>query len=148
MRLFLATCFVLAIGSGLQDTAHAANDLPVYGDGLVGGWENWSWASVDFGSTAVTHSGTTAVAVNANPFTALWFRHAPFDTTDYGNVTFWINGGPVGGQRLHVAATLADAGQSVGFDIPALAPGVWQQVTIPLNTLGAAAATKIGRAHV
>jgi alpha-N-arabinofuranosidase len=141
LRLLLSCYFVVAIGVGLRDTAHAANDLSVYGDGLGTLWENWSWASVDFASNAVVHSGTTSIAVNAGPFTALWLRHVAFDNTDYGNVSFWINGGPVGGQRLHVAATLADAGQSVGFDIPLLAPNTWQQVTIPLSALGAVGAT-------
>jgi len=141
LRLLLSCYLVVAVGAGLRDTARAANDLPVYGDGLGTAWENWSWASVDFASTAVVHSGATSIAVNAGPFTALWLRHTAFDNTDYGNVSFWINGGPVGGQRLHVAATLADAGQSVGFDIPPLTANTWQQVTIPLSALGAVAAT-------
>ena len=140
LRLLLSCYFVVALGAG-RDTAHAANDLSVYDDGLGSLWENWSWASVDFASTAVVHSGATSIAVNAGPFTALWLRHVAFDNTDYGNVSFWINGGPVGGQRLHVAATLADVGQSAGFDIPALAANTWQQVTIPLSALGAVAAT-------
>lgn len=141
LRLLLSCFLVVAVGPALRDTAHAANDLPVYGDGLGTAWENWSWASVDFASTAVVHSGATSIAVTAGPFTALWLRHSAFDTTDYGNVSFWINGGPVGGQRLRVAATLADAGQSFGFDIPALAANTWQQVTIPLSMLGAVAST-------
>jgi hypothetical protein len=120
--------------------AHAANDLSVYDDGLRSAWENWSWAAVDFASTAVVHSGTTAIAVTPDAWTAMWLRHAAFDTTDYGNVSFWINGGPVGGQRLRVAATLSDAGMSIGFDIPPLAPSTWQQITIPLAALGAVAA--------
>jgi alpha-N-arabinofuranosidase len=139
LRLLLPCCFVLAAGSGLRDTAYAADDLSVYDDGLRNSWENWSWASVDFASSAATHSGAAAIAVNADAWTAVWFRHAPFDTTDYGNVSFWINGGPVGGQRLRVVATLADAGQPFGFDIPALAPGTWQQITVPLSALGAVA---------
>src|SRR4051794_37680283 len=141
LRLLLSCYLVVAVGAGLRDTAHAANDLPVYGDRLGTAWQNWSWALVDFASTAVVPWGSTSIAVTAGPFTALWLRHVAFDTTDYGNVSFWINGGPAGGQRLHVAATLADAGQSVGFDIPSLAPNVWQQVTIPLSALGAVAAT-------
>lgn len=140
MHLLLPCCVVVAIGSGLRDSAHAADDLSVYDDGLRSGWENWSWAAVDFASTAVVHGGTTSVAVDAGPWTAVWFRHAAFDTTDYGNVSFWINGGPAGGQRLHVAATLADSGQPIGFDLPPLAPATWQQITIPLSALGAVAA--------
>ena len=141
IRLLLSCCFVVAVSSGLRDPARAANDAAVYDDALRNAWENWSWAATDFASTAVVHAGTTSIAVNADAWTATWFRHAAFDTTDYGSVSFWINGGPVGGQRLHVAATLADIGQSVGFDIPPLAPGAWQQITVPLSALGAVAAT-------
>lgn len=141
LRPLLPCCLVLAVGLGHQIPVYAADDLSVYDDGLRNAWENWSWAATDLASTAAVHAGTTSVAVNADAWSAVWFRHAAFDTTDYGSVSFWINGGPVGGQRLHVAATLADAGQSVGFDLPALAPGVWQQITVPLSALGAVAAT-------
>jgi hypothetical protein len=123
---------------GLRDAAHADDAITVYDDALASPWENWSWASVDFGSTAMAHSGAESIAVTASPWSALSLRHAPFDSTDYGNVTFWINGGPVGGQRLHVAATLGDSGQSIGVDLPALAATSWQQVSIPLASLGAA----------
>src|ERR1051325_9408733 len=113
LRLLLPCCLAAAVGSGLHDMAHAANDLSVYDDGLRSAWENWSWAAVDFASTAVVHSGTRAFAVPPDAWPAMWLRHAAFDTTDYGNVSFWINGGPVGGQRLRVAATLSDAGMSI-----------------------------------
>jgi hypothetical protein len=136
--LLLSCCFLFAAGAGLRDRAHAANDLPVYDDGLRSSWENWSWAAVDLASTAVVHSGTTSIAVTAGPWTAMWLRHTQLDTTTLGNVTFWINGGPVGGQRLHVAATLADVGQSVGVDLAPLAANTWQQVSVPLTALGAA----------
>lgn len=132
---------MLAVGFGLRDTAYAQTELSVYDDALGSSWENWSWASVDFASTAVVHSGSTSIAVNAGPWTALSLRHVAFDTTGFGNVTFWINGGPSGGQRLHVTATLNDSGQSFGVDIPALAAGTWQQISIPLASLGAADVT-------
>src|SRR5262249_32717585 len=95
LRVLLSCYFVVAVGAvgaGLRGTAGAASDdLSVCADGLGSLWENWSWASVDFASTAVVHSGATSVAVTAGPFTALWFRHVAFDDTDYGNVSFWIN---------------------------------------------------------
>ena len=65
LRVLLSCYFAIAAGAGLRDMAHAANDLSVYADGLGSAWENWSWASVDFASTAVVHSGSTSVAVTA-----------------------------------------------------------------------------------
>jgi hypothetical protein len=129
---------MLVVAAGSRDIAHAAADLPAYSDSLENSWENWSWASTEFASTAVVHSGSNAIAVTASPFSALWLRHSPFDTTGFGNVTFWINGGATGGQRLHVAATLGDAGQSSGVDLPALPANTWQQFSLPLASLGAA----------
>jgi alpha-N-arabinofuranosidase len=140
-HLSLSCCFVLAAGFGLRDTAFAQNELSVYDDALLSAWENWSWAGVNFASTAVVHSGSTSIAVDAAPWTALSLRHVAFDTTGFGNVTFWIHGGPAGGQRLHVTATLNDSGQSFGVDIPALTANMWQQVSIPLASLGAADVT-------
>src|SRR3954463_14981337 len=145
MRLFLplSSLVIVLASSGLRDAAGApsaiaAGDVAGYDDALGRSWENWSWASVDLASTAVVRSGTTSIAVTASAWSALSLRHAPFDSTALGNVTFWINGGPVGGQRLRVFATLGDAGQQAGVDIPALAPATWQQVSIPLAALGAA----------
>ncbi|HET7500961.1 MAG TPA: hypothetical protein VFK02_08165 [Kofleriaceae bacterium] len=134
----VSCCLVFAVSAGLADTARAENDFTVYDDALRGSWENWSWASVDLASTAVVRSGTTSIAVNASPFSALWFRHVSFDSSGFGSVSFWINGGPTGGQRLHVASTLNDSGQPGGVDIPPLVANTWQQVTIPLASLGAA----------
>ncbi|HEU4729783.1 MAG TPA: hypothetical protein VFT22_17930 [Kofleriaceae bacterium] len=134
------SCCLVLVGSGLHHNARAQSELTVYDDALRGSWENWSWASVDLASTAVVHSGATSIAVTASPFSALWLRHAGFDTTGFGSVTFWIHGGPTGGQRLHVAATLDDSGQG-GVDLPPLAPDTWQQVSIPLGSLGAAGVT-------
>src|SRR5262249_21382234 len=123
------------------DRGRAQTDFTVYDDHLQSSWENWSWASVDLASASVVHSGSTSIAVTASPWSALWFRHAAFDTTAFGNVTFWINGGATGGQRLHVADTLDDNGQATGVDIPPLAADAWQQVSIPLAALGAAGVT-------
>ena len=140
LRLPLSCLAVVFLSYGIRDAVHAENDISVYDDVLGSSWENWSWASVDLTSTGAVHAGITSIAVTASPWSALSLRHVPFDTTDYGNVTFWINGGPVGGQRLHVAATLGDSGQPIGVDLPALTPATWQQVSIPLASLGAAGA--------
>lgn len=135
----IISCVVLLAVTliGSRATIQAQTDQTVYDDSLENGWANWSWATVDLGSTATVHSGSTAIAVTASAWSALSLRHDPFDTTGYGNLTFWINGGATGGQKLHVVATLNDAGQSSGVDIGPLAANTWQQITIPLASLGA-----------
>lgn len=122
-------------------TARGQTDLTVYDDALGAGWQSWSWSSVTLGSTAVVHSGSTAIAVDAGGWSALWLHHDAFDTTGYGNLTFWINGGPSGGQHLRVVATLNNSGLPGGVDIGPLAANTWQQITIPLASLGASNVT-------
>ncbi len=135
-RFSLAAALLLAFVWLSPASARAQTDLPVYDDGLAAGWENWSWASVDLASTTYAHDGATSIAVDAGAWSALSLRHAPMDTTGYGKLTFWINGGPVGGQRLMVSATLNDAGQP-SVAIGPLAADTWQFVEIPLASLSA-----------
>ena len=126
---------LLALTLGLCASVRAQSDQTVYDDGVGAGWFNNSWATVDMASTAVVHSGTNSIAVTAGAWTALSLGHNPFDTTGYGNLTFWINGGPVGGQKLHISGTANFSGVT-GSDIGPLAANTWQKITIPLASLG------------
>ena len=55
----------------------------------------------------------------------------------YTNLTFWINGGPTGGQQLLVQGH-ANGNAQASTNLPALATNTWQQFTIPLAALGVA----------
>jgi alpha-L-arabinofuranosidase len=129
---------MLVLALVFRISAFAQTDMTVYDDSLENNWQNWSWATVDFASTALVHSGTNSIAVTAGPWTALSLQHDPFDSTGYGNVTFWINGGPTGGQILNVVGTLSHNGQPTGVVIGPLVANTWQQITIPLASLGVA----------
>jgi hypothetical protein len=111
--------------------------MSVYADALENGWENWSWASVSLSNPAPVNSGTSSIAVTASPYSALSFHHGAIETQLFSSVTFWINGGPSGGQLLAVRAVLGD-GPHPGVTIGPLAANTWQQVVIPLGELGAA----------
>lgn len=115
----------------------ATSAMSVYGDTLVNGWENWSWAQVNLSNSDPVNSGTSSIAVTASPFSALAFHHGAIDTQLYSSVTFWINGGSSGGQLLSVRAVLGEVAQD-GVIIGPLAANTWQEVTIPLGELGAA----------
>ena len=138
-RFFLSSLFLLALTLGFGASARAATDSVVYDDALQNNWGNWGWASViDTASTAYVHSGSTSIAVTALAWEGFQIGHnwpTNFDTTGFGNLTFWINGGPTGGQVLQVYATVNYAGQST-VDIPVLAANTWTKVTIPLASLG------------
>ncbi len=119
----------------LPNLARAQTDQAVYTDALVNGWQNWSWATVNLGNTTPVQSGTDSISVSAGPYQALYLHQTAFDSTPYTALVFWIDGGASGGQLLQVQATLNGAAQTV-VTLPALAANTWQQVTIPLSSLG------------
>jgi len=131
MLLSTVCCF------GLSSKARAQTNDVVYTDALQNGWQSWSWATVNFSNTQPVQSGSDSIAVSAGPWQALYLHQNAFNSSIYGNLVFWINGGSSGGQLLQVQATLNGAAQTV-YTLPALAANTWQQVTIPLSLLGVA----------
>ena len=90
---------------------------------------------MNLSNTTPVQSGTDSISVGAGPYQALYLHHDAFDSTLYTGLVFWINGGSTGGQLLQVQATLNGSAQTV-VTLPALAANTWQQVTIPLSSLG------------
>jgi alpha-N-arabinofuranosidase len=129
ISMLLLCCFAL------PTVARAQTDQAVYTDALVNGWQNWSWATVNLANTAPVQSGSDSVSVSAGPYQALYLHQTPFDSSTYADLVFWINGGATGGQLLQVQATLNGAAQTV-VTLPALAANTWQQISIPLSSLG------------
>src|SRR5271168_1596257 len=119
----------------LPALALAQSDQSVYTDALINGWQNWSWATVNLDNTSPVQSGTASISVSAGPYQALYLHRNPFDSSLYADLVFWIDGGSTGGQLLQVQATLNGAAQTV-YTLPPLAANTWQQVTIPLSSLG------------
>ncbi|MBV9852123.1 MAG: hypothetical protein JO250_20855 [Armatimonadetes bacterium] len=121
--------------------ARAQGTQPVYTDTLQGTWQDWSWATTGTGNAgngSPVHTGEASLRVDAGPYQALYLHHdGAIDTTPYGNLTFWIHGGPAGGQQLKVQATL-DGQPQAEYDLPPLLPGAWQQFSVSLALLGAA----------
>jgi hypothetical protein len=116
----------------------AQDGLSLYTDNLVNGFQNWSWANLNLLSAAPVHSGSYAIAVTDGGNQALAFNRPQFNSSPYANLTFWVNGGSSGGQLLQVKGLL-DYNALAGVNISALlANNTWQQVTIPLSTLGVA----------
>ncbi len=121
----------------------AAQNMTVYTDSIQNGWNDWSYfVTVDVNSTAVVHSGTKAMAVSlvnaANAYGALSLGHANINSSLYSNLTFWINGGPTGGQQLRVFAELDTGGGKPAIDLPSLEANTWRQITLSLASLGVA----------
>lgn len=124
---------------------HAQSPLPIYTDHLVNGFQDWSWASRNFSSTATVHSGANSIQVNASAWQGISFFHPDFNATLYREFVFWANGGPVGGQRLQITANFG-TNSGTAFSIPsALSASSWQRFSIPLADLDAADKTNLNR---
>jgi alpha-N-arabinofuranosidase len=130
---------LLALTIAIDASAQAQADLPIYTDApLANGWQDSSWATVNFASTTTVHGGSTSISVAAGPWAALSLQHDPFGTAGYGSLTFWINGGNAGQARLLVTFTLDHSTQATpaGMIIGPIPANTWQQISIPLASFG------------
>jgi hypothetical protein len=124
--------------------ASAQNNQIIYADALENGWQNYSWASVNFASTSPVHSGKDSIAVTyTGAWQGLYLDHTSFNTTGYLNITFWINGGSVKGRTIKIAG-IVNGGAQTGVPLNqfisggAVAAHTWSLVTVPLSSLGLA----------
>ena len=99
---FAATCALLLSISTAQAQAQAP--MVVYDDGLQSGWDNWSWAKVEF---AIPIGGAKPIKVEGDAWSALALHHAPFSTKGYSNLVFYMNGGVDGGQSVAIKLMVA-----------------------------------------
>ncbi|HEU5133696.1 MAG TPA: hypothetical protein VFU13_01010 [Steroidobacteraceae bacterium] len=132
----------IVLESGVPPTPPPpVNGMAIYQEGLVNGWNNWSWASVNTASTATVHTGSSAIAVDAEGFEALYLQHNAVDTGAFESLKFWIHGGATGGQTLNLQALRNFTAQPAVLLGP-LAPE-WQEFVIPLAQLGVANVTDL-----
>ncbi|MES1200461.1 MAG: hypothetical protein ABUS57_03320 [Pseudomonadota bacterium] len=143
-----AALCVLALGLapslGVAQTATTApavpatQSMPIYGNTLQAGWNNWSWATVVL-SFVIADPAETPMKVDAGPWQAVYLSHAAFNTHGYSTFTFFVHGGAHGGQQLQVIAL-----DTEGHAIPNAAAHIvpvandWTGVNIPLADLNAA----------
>src|SRR5664279_819898 len=126
----------------LARDARAQAALPVYTDHLVNGFQDWGWATHNYANLSPVHSGTASVAVTlASPGQGLQIYHPDMDSRLYSSLSFWINGGASGGQRLQVygllhVGTANNAGQGQYFSLGTLRTNTWQRFIVPLSALG------------
>ena len=116
--------------------AHATDDMLIYSDRFNNGWgDNWSWMP-RYPTNNPVYSGSNSMAcVPSGSWQAWWLKSGTsVDTTIYTNLSFWLNGGPSGGQNIVVSGETNGTGLS---GIWVTAPtNQWQQVTLSLASLG------------
>ncbi len=109
----------------------------IYAGSLQNGWQYWGWGNDSLTNPAPALSAAS-IKAQEGPWQAVYLHHTPFRTSRAATLSFWINGGTVGGQALVVKALRSGAPQAA---VP-LAPlkAGWQQVQITLPRLGVGAA--------
>jgi hypothetical protein len=138
--------FCLASGLawvGTPGPARAQASLQIYSDHLVNGFQDWGWnSSRNFAATNPVYSGSYSLAIAiTNAWGGMSFAQpSGFNTAPYTNISFWINGGTTGGQRLQVYAT-TNYSTVVLYLLPVLASNTWRHLIIPLAALQAARVT-------
>ena len=141
----------------------AAGDVVVYGDGLAGGWQNWSWdTTVNFAAASPVHGGSRSLAFTYNrAWAGLYVHVAGINTSGYSALQFYLNGGSASGQRADVVLYDANARQIPSpqpidkyIQGGSIAAGQWRAVTVPLadlrgsNTTIAANPSAIASSHL
>ena len=53
----------------------------IYTDTLANGWQNWSWATVNFANLSPVHSGSSSISVSAAAWQAVYLEHAALDVS-------------------------------------------------------------------
>jgi len=138
---------IIAITGVISVTAISSQgqtNFSVYFDQLNNGFENWTHGSIDFSSTSAVHSGSSAINFKGAVWDTISIAHAGFNPAPYTNLTFWLNGGPDGGQVVRVNVGY---GTNAGpyYQLPALRPNRWRQFNLSLGTLGVAEITNVNR---
>ncbi len=113
-------------------------ELLIYDNQFYDGWGNWSWTPTNENSEEVVYSPTKSIAVDANPWAGTMFGNwmLPLNRADYRTLTFWANGGDVGGQQLTLSAVYNWAGTGSSFLIGPLEANTWTKIEVPLASLG------------
>jgi hypothetical protein len=117
----------------------AGTDQTIYTDLLQNGWQDWGWATLNYNNTSPVHSGSKSIAVTItdNSSQAIYIAHPAFDSGPYTNITFWINGGASGGQRLLIQGHAGNTYQA-STNLPPLPTNAWVQMSFSLADMGVA----------
>ena len=123
------------IATALPALAASAQTGPflVYDNEFKGGWQNWSWAKVE---APATTSDTRPLRVQGEAWSALSLHHETFPTGQFSKLTFYINGGTEGGQRLTVKLMADGKALDSSYVIEPKAR-TWTIVEVPLKELSA-----------
>jgi len=128
--------------------AHAASaqtNFSIYSDQLNNGFDNWSWgANNNFANTSPVHSGSDSISFGSQIWEGISFHHPDFNPSPYTNLTFWANGGAIGGQIVQIYAQYNNAtAMGPSYPLPRFPTNSWRQFVVPLSALGMSSISNI-----
>jgi alpha-N-arabinofuranosidase len=132
---FLLAALVIA-----PTTVLAQTNMTIYADSLVNGWSDGSYnCTRNFANTSPVHSGSNSISVTiTSAWGAIGLSHSSLTTTGFASVSFWLNGGAIGGQQLQMYGILGSTVQSPRPVLTSPPAGAWQKYTVALSALGVA----------
>ena len=124
--------------------AGAQTNQAIYTDSLINGWQDYSYCTHSLTNTSPVHSGSDSISVTiTSAYGGIQPFHTPMTNSAFGAVSFWLNGGTAGGQRLQMYGNLGSGptAQSPRYSLASPPANAWQQYTVPLAALGVANTT-------
>ncbi len=117
-----------------------AQDMVIYDDARQNSWEAWGWATtINYANPSPVNAGTFSISVTGSNYEALYLHHPAFNPSAYQSLKFWIRPTTSGTKQVQVVGMLNNAAAiTYGLSFTAGQVGQWQQVTIPLTSLGVA----------
>ncbi len=142
MSKFTLFCSCAFLSLVAANTAKAQN-MAIYSNALVNGWENYSYEStLNFANTSPVSPGSQdSISVNiTGGYGAIVFYAAPMSDAPYTNISFWLNGGTSGGQHLQLYGNLGTGptAQTPRVYLTAPQANTWVEYTVSLSSLGVA----------
>ena len=122
----------------LEEVITNEHTMLVYGDELHTDWQVDGTAVVDLSATKVLtdETGFSMSAEFANGWDSLTLQHASGVTLEeYDTLSFWLNGGELGGQQLWLKAISADGEWGTSSTIIVAEADNWLYYELPLTDL-------------
>jgi hypothetical protein len=133
-----------AESSNLLEIIGGLPDLPdfpfaIYTDALQNGYQDWSWATRDFNSSAIVRQGSKSIKAEygGDTYQGITFHAgSPTSTSGYTKLEFSVYGEPgTGGKKLNVVVD----GNWGGPPQVTILEGEWSTFSIDLSTIGSPA---------
>jgi alpha-L-arabinofuranosidase len=132
--------FILALWLVMPLLTSAQTNMAIYTDSLVNGWSDGSYnCTHNLANTSPVHSGTHSISATiTSAYGGIALNLSAMATTNFASISFWLDGGTVGGQQLQMYGVLGGTAQGARYHLSSPLSGTWQQYVVPLSALGVA----------